>query len=517
MSDQGTPSGPDFSSSVLLSSIADGSTVAGHVGDKAVLVTRRGAEVFAIGGTCTHYSGPLGEGLFAGDTVRCPWHHACFSLRTGEALAAPALNPVARWKVQQRDGRVTLVDEVDPGDPIDAQCHHAGGTPPESVVIVGAGAAGNAAAEMLRRLDYAGAITMIGPEDSVPYDRPNLSKDYLAGTASEDWIPLRPREFYEQHHITLTLGRTVAAIDTAARRTQLDDGTAIQYGALLLATGGEPVRLPDSFDHSRLHYLRSFADSNAIIKAASGAKRAVVIGASFIGLEVAASLRTRGLEVDVVAPESRPLERILGPQLGDLVRAVHDSHGVRFHLGQMAASISGGTVTLKSGERLEGDLIVAGIGVRPRDALAKQSGLAVDRGVNVNEYLETSAPGVFAAGDIARYPDPRTGDRIRVEHWVVAERQGQAAARNMLGLRKPFVDVPFFWSQHYDMAISYVGHAEQWDEIRIDGDVEQKDCTATFVRGGKTLAVVTVGRDRASLEAELAMERESTAPSAASR
>jgi NADPH-dependent 2,4-dienoyl-CoA reductase/sulfur reductase-like enzyme/nitrite reductase/ring-hydroxylating ferredoxin subunit len=508
MSDQATPSGPDFSSGVPLSSIADGSTVAGHVGDKAVLVTRRGGEIFAIGGTCTHYSGPLGEGLFAGDTVRCPWHHACFSLRTGEALRAPALNPVARWRVQQRDGRVTLVEEMDPGDPIDAQCQHPGGTPPASVVIVGAGAAGNAAAEMLRRLDYRGAITMIGPEDTVPYDRPNLSKDYLAGTASADWIPLRPREFYEQHRITLMLGRRAIGLDTGARRVHLDDGSDVPYGALLLATGAEPTQLPPAFDRTRLYYLRSLADSNAIIQAANGAKRAVVIGASFIGLEVAASLRARGLEVDIVAPEARPLERILGPQLGDLVRSVHESHGVHFHLGQTAETIKGGAVTLKNGERLEADLIVAGIGVRPRDALALQAGLTIDRGVRVNEYLQTSASGVFAAGDIARYPDPRTGDRIRVEHWVVAERQGQAAARNMMGLREAFVDVPFFWSQHYDMAISYVGHAEQWDEIRVDGNVEQKDCTATFVRGGKTLAVVTVGRDRASLGAELGMERE---------
>src|SRR6185437_9408889 len=240
MNDQSTPTGPDFSKGAALSSITDGATVPGHVAGKPVLVTRRGGDIFAIGATCTHYSGPLGAGLFVGDTVRCPWHHACFDLRTGEALAAPALNPLPRYRVEQRDGRVMLREEIDPGDPIDAQCHHPGGTPPDSVVIVGAGAAGNAAAEMLRRLDYRGAITMITPEDTVPYDRPNLSKDYLAGTASADWIPLRSREFYEQHRITLRLGRRATGLDVAKRRVQLDDGSSLAYGALLLATGADP-------------------------------------------------------------------------------------------------------------------------------------------------------------------------------------------------------------------------------------------------------------------------------------
>jgi 3-phenylpropionate/trans-cinnamate dioxygenase ferredoxin reductase subunit len=381
------------------------------------------------------------------------------------------------------------------------------------VVIGGAGAAGNAAAEMLRREGYAGQSTVIGADPSGPYDRPNLSKDYLAGSAPEEWIPLRPPEFYAEHGIDLLLGRRVVTVDTAARRVSLDDGRAVGYGALLLATGADPVRLPAHLHTGmRVYYLRTLADSREIVAAAQGARRAVVLGASFIGLEVAAALRARGLEVHVVGPELHPLEKVLGPELGDFVRRLHERHGVVFHMGRTASQIDADAVTLGSGERIPADFVVAGIGVRPNVELAMHAGLVMDRGVVVDEYLETSAPGVFAAGDIARYPDPRTGERIRVEHWVVAERQGQTAARNMLrpagsDSRERYDAVPFFWSNHYDVSIRYVGHAEQWDEVQVSGSVADGDCTVVYRAAGATRAVATVGRERASLEAEAAMEQ----------
>jgi NADPH-dependent 2,4-dienoyl-CoA reductase/sulfur reductase-like enzyme len=381
---------------------------------------------------------------------------------------------------------------------------------PESVVIAGGGAAGFAAADMLRREGYDRPVVMLSADAAPPCDRPNLSKDYLAGKAQEDWIPLRPPEYYSSQRIELVLEARVSALDLRARTVTVEGGRTYPFGALLIATGAEPVRLTvHGADDSGLCYLRTLADSNAIIARSASAKRAVVVGASFIGLEVAASLRARGIGVDVVAPENRPMERILGSEVGRFVQDLHESNGVRFHLGKTLTRVDGGRLTLSDGMTLDADMVVVGIGVRPRIALAEQAQLAMDRGIVVNEYLETSAPDVFAAGDAARWPDPHSGERIRVEHWVVAERQGQTAARNILGGRERFDAVPFFWSQHYDAVINYVGHAESWDKIEIDGRLEDSDCAVTYRRAGRKLAVATVFRDRASLEAEVEMESQS--------
>jgi NADPH-dependent 2,4-dienoyl-CoA reductase/sulfur reductase-like enzyme len=329
----------------------------------------------------------------------------------------------------------------------------------------------------------------------------------MAGTAKEEWIPLRPSDYYRDRRIDLLLHSRVASLDTKSRRIVLESGKALEFGALLLATGADPVHLPiEGAADSQLHYLRTFADSKAIIAKAASAKRVVVVGASFIGLEVAASLRARGVFVDVVAPDNQPLERVMGAEVGVFIRKLHEAHGVTFHLGETVSRVNNRTVTLTGGTALDADFLVLGVGVRPSLALAEQAGLAINRGIEVNEYLETSVAGVFAAGDAARWPDPHTGERIRVEHWVVAERQGQVAARNILGRREKFDAVPFFWSQHYDVAINYVGHAEKWETVEIDGSLEARDCTVVYKKGDRTLATVTISRDLQSLQAEAAME-----------
>jgi NADPH-dependent 2,4-dienoyl-CoA reductase/sulfur reductase-like enzyme len=361
---------------------------------------------------------------------------------------------------------------------------------------------------MLRRRSYGGSIVMLSNDAAPPVDRPNLSKDYLAGTAPEDWLPLRPDSFYADNGIDLRLNAEVIGIDVKTREVMIAGHDNLAYDRLLLATGAEPVRLSiPGADQPHVRTLRSAADCRAIIEAAKGARRALVVGASFIGLEAAAALRAREIEVHVVAPERRPMERVLGPEMGDFVRALHEEHGINFHLEDTLVAIDGRRATLKGGGILDVDLVVVGIGVRPRLALAEQAGLTLDRGVAVNRYLETSARGVYAAGDIARWPDPHSGADIRVEHWVVAERQGQTAARNMLGLNEAFDAVPFFWSQHYDVPINYVGHAEQWDEIAIEGDIDARDCLLRYKRDGRVLAVASIFRDVENLQAELAMEQ----------
>jgi len=496
--------GLDFDRGVPLSSLADGAMLAGHVGDQPVLLARRGEEIFAVGAVCTHYGAPLADGLLVGDTVRCPWHHACFSLRTGEAVRAPALRPIPCFDVELTDSNVRVRSRRAPSP---RRTLPARPGLPDSIVIVGGGAAGQAAAETLRREGYAGRLTMLSADASAPYDRPNLSKGFLAGTSPDSANPLRPAEFYDTENIELKLNAHVGAIDTAGHYVELTDGTRYGYDALLLATGAAPVRLGAGDDMPHLHYLRTLADSHALAAEALPSKRAVVIGASFIGLEVAASLRTRGVEVDVVAPEMIPMQRILGKELGEHIRNLHEDHGVTFHLGTTAASIAGGTVTLKSEQILRADFIVAGIGVRPSLTLAERAGLELDRGVKVDTYLETSVPGIFAAGDIVRWPDRLTGDAIRVEHWVVAERQGETAARNMLGRRERFDCVPFFWTEQYDFSLAYVGHAEDWDQTEIEGRIDARDCKVTYRRDGKALAVAIVHRDLEGLRAEIQFEQ----------
>lgn len=494
---------PDLKNGFPISDFGERNMISGQIEGEEIVLGRRGDEFFAVGAHCTHYGGPLADGLIVGDTLRCPWHHACFSLRTGEPLRAPALDPVSCWRVERVGDKLFVREKVSPPAPKRVP------DGPSSVVIVGGGAAGLAAADMLRREGYQGTVTIVSADDSPPVDRPNLSKDYLAGTAQEEWIPLRPADYYRDRKIDLLLQSRVSSLNTEKKQILLENGRTLEFGALLLAPGASPVHLSiEGATDSQVHYLRTFADSKAIIAKAASAKRVIVVGASFIGLEVAASLRTRGVLVNVVAPESQPLERIMGAEVGQFIRKLHQAHGVSFHLGETVQRVDGRTVTTSRGTVVDADFIVLGVGVRPSVSLAEKAGLAIDRGIKVNEYLETSVRGIFAAGDVARWPDPHTGERIRVEHWVVAERQGQVAAKNILGHREKFDAVPFFWSQHYDVRINYVGHAEKWDAVDIDGSVDAGDCAVTYRKNGRALAVATISRDLQSLQAEEAMESE---------
>jgi apoptosis-inducing factor 3 len=494
--------GPDFAAGVAAEEIPADASILGHANGEAVLLVRRGEEWFALGATCTHYGGPLAEGLLVGETVRCPWHHACFDLRTGAPVRAPARDPIPCYDVEIADGRIRVGTRR--GGPVIMRRPSALRT----IAIVGAGGAGESAAETLRNEGYDGEILLFGADESPPVDRPNLSKDYLAGNAPEEWMPLRPPAFYGEQKIALATGARVTAIDPANKKLTLADDRSVSWDALLLATGSDPIRLKlPGADKAHVHTLRTLADSRAIIAAATRAKRAVVIGASFIGMEVAASLRARKLDVSVIAPETQPFGRTLGPELGGFLRAVHEENGVRFYLGRTAASIEPDAVVLEgTGERVSADLVVMGVGVLPAFGLAEAAGLEVAKGIVVDDRLRTSAPGIYAAGDVARYPYAPTGEKVRIEHWAVAQRMGRVAALNMLGGDLPFTAPPFFWTTQFDATVSYVGHAESWDRIDVSGSLSARDATLAYRRGGQTLAVATVGRDRTSLEAEVALE-----------
>jgi NADPH-dependent 2,4-dienoyl-CoA reductase/sulfur reductase-like enzyme/nitrite reductase/ring-hydroxylating ferredoxin subunit len=470
--------------------LVEGVPVVGEIDGEKVVVVRSGGQVHAVGATCTHYGGPLNEGIVEGGRIHCPWHHACFDLATGKAHG-PALAPIACYDVKLENGTIRVGGKRDvKAAPVAA---------PARVVIVGGGAAGVACAEALRAEGHSGTITLFAGEGTDPVDRPNLSKDYLAGSAPEEWVYLRTADALAGIDVEV-IRETAQSVDKD-KRVVRTLGRELPYDALLLATGAEPVRLPlPGADMPHVHVLRTLADSRAI---AAGGGPAVIIGASFIGLEVAASLRARGLEVTVVAPEVLPLARILGDEVGAFIKKVHVDKGVQFRLGTKPARITATHVVLEDGSELPAHQVVLGVGVRPRLDLAQAAGLTVDRGVVVDGELR-AAPGVWAAGDIARYP--YGGESVRIEHWQVAVRHGQAAARAMLG-RPARPGTPFFWSQHHDVTLGYVGHAEKFDRPEVHGSLDARDAHVVYRDGGKVRAVMTIGRDKLSLEVDAAMAR----------
>ena len=527
MGEAAAATGPDFSQGVPAADIPDEGTLAGRVGDEPVLLSRLGGRLYAVGGTCTHYGAALAGGRAEGGVVRCSLHHACFDLRTGEALRAPAFAPLDRYAVEEAGALVFVRPTIGAGVASALPPEQAGGSSAQgaeepapaatlvpaagvgSILIVGGGAAGFACAERLRRLGYDAALTLVSADPDAPVDRPNLSKDYLAGTAPEEWIPLKDDAWYRDNRIDLRLGTEIAAIDPRGRTATSTTGESFAYDRLLLATGAEPTRLSKSaFDPERVRALRSFADARAIAERAQPGARVAILGSSFISLEAAAALRTHGLEVAIASPDDVPFEHSLGGEVGGFFQRLHEAQGVAFHLGRVAVAYDGATLRLDDGEELAADFVVAGIGVRPRTALAAEAGLDVSNGVHVDEHLETSAPGIFAAGDAALYPDPWVGGRTRIEHWVVAERQGQTAAANMLGGRERFRSVPFFWTEQYGTALRYVGHASGWDEVRVDGSIAEGKFVARYYAQGRLCASASVGRDDAALEDEVQLERQ---------
>lgn len=498
----------DLRAGVPVSAFADTAMVAGTVGDDEVLLVRTAHGFRAVGAKCTHKGAPLAKGLLVGETIRCPWHHACFDLRTGAAVAAPAFRALGRWTAEERDGRVFAEASLPAAE------MPAGPQPDGRIVIVGAGAGGAAAADALAALGCGAQVTLIGNEAEAPYDRTMLTKHFLAGTAGEDELPLAIDDLVCRG-VDVRLAATVAAIEPEGKRVRLTDGTVLPYAKLILATGAEPKRLSvPGADLPHVRVLRTAADARALIAAVAQARHVVIAGGSFIALEAAAALRDRKLDVTVISPDQHPFRRTLGSAVAEAIMAVHRKRGTAFRLGVRITRIEPGRVTLDDGTTLPADLVLAGVGVEPRTALAEAAGLVVEDGVVVDERLRTSDRDIYAVGDIARWPDPHSGASVRVEHWAVAQRQGQVAAANAVGHNLRYDAVPFFWTLHFDYAVRLAGHALPGDVVTVEGDPSEKSAILHFTCDGRETAVATVEQDLAGLQAEVDMERRLGQPAA---
>jgi NADPH-dependent 2,4-dienoyl-CoA reductase/sulfur reductase-like enzyme/nitrite reductase/ring-hydroxylating ferredoxin subunit len=483
-----------------VSDLQDGDMKEIEVAGITILLTRLEGKFYAVGGQCSHYGGPLAEGVLCGERVTCPWHQARFNVKTGDLVAPPALDAMTRFdtRVEGKDVVLVLPDKPEGQHPPSLTKHNPKADD-RTFVILGAGAAGNAAAQQLRHLGFEGRLVLISKEPDLPYDRPPLSKGFLCGEQKKDSLLLRTAEFYRDADIELLLGREVIRADAAAKTLFFKDEPPLTFDALLVATGGIPHKLqvPGS-ELKNVFTLRSLADCEAIIATAREASQIVIVGTSFIGMEGAASLRERGLSVTVVGPGSAPFERTLGKEIGRALQEIHQEQGVDFRMGRKAACLKGEgrvqTVELDNGESLPADLVLVGIGVRPATAMLIGVPLNPDGSVTVDKYL-SFGEGLYAAGDVARFPDWRTGELIRIEHWQLAEVHGFTAARNMVGHKVEFTGVPFFWSVHFENYLYYVGYAGSWDDIIWHGSPAEGRFVAFYVKGDRVLAAAGIGYD----------------------
>ncbi len=476
------------------------------VGDSQILLSKINDQFYATGAFCTHYGAPLAKGVLCAERIVCPWHNACFNAIAGQQEEPPGLDSLATFltRVEGEQVIVKLPDEIPQQRTLEmARC-----LPDQdkrTLVVLGAGAAGMAAVEVLRQEGFQGKIVLVSAEEKLPYDRTKLSKNYLQGKAEEDSLSLRSCEFYDHHDIELRFGKAVTKVNALDKSITFEDNSSLKYNSLLLATGGKARKLdvPGS-DLANIFTLRQPEDVNSILDAVKDAQKALIIGSSFIGMEAAASLTQQGLEVTVVSPNDVPFKKILGDKLGKMFQKLHEKNGVTFKFGTKATKFTGEgkveRVVLENGETIATDLVIIGIGVEPNTSYLEGIELhEKDRSIPVNKYLQTEIEDIYAAGDIAYFPYAPMGESTRIEHWRLAAQQGRIAAENMVGKNKPqevSQIVPFFWSGQYDLKLRYVGHAEKWDEIFIDGDLDRTEFLAFYLQGNKIMAVAGVNRDK---------------------
>ena len=466
-----------------------------------VLLSNINGNFYAVGAFCTHYGAPLDMGILSGERIACPWHHACFNAKTGDLLEPPARDALPQYEIRidGEDVIIKLPEKVEDRR-IPKMVRHDPQSDDRTFIIIGAGAAGNAAAQALRENGFQGRISMITYENRIPYDRPNLSKDYLQGKAEDEWMPLRSEEFYDDYGIELMRQKKVTRVDTTSKTISLDSGETLKYDKLLVATGGKARTLNvPGVKLRNIFTLRSYDDSDEIIEASENASRVAIVGASFIGMETAFSLTERKLPVTVIAPGSVPFEQVFGGEIGKMFQRQQEENGVIFKLGVAVARFEGDgkveAVVLENGEQIEADLVVVGVGVKPATDFLKGIDLESDGSIKVNKYFR-AAQDLYAAGDIALFPDWRTGEYIRIEHWRTAEQQGRIAAHSMVGKEMPYNGLPFFWTTQAGLNFRYVGHVKDWDNLIIKGDVSSREFVAFYVKNNQILAAAGNKRDK---------------------
>jgi NADPH-dependent 2,4-dienoyl-CoA reductase/sulfur reductase-like enzyme/nitrite reductase/ring-hydroxylating ferredoxin subunit len=487
-----------------------------HDGPK-VLLTRQQGQVHAFAPNCPHYGAPLEKSKVLDGKLICPWHHACFKVADGHLCEPPALDDLPTYAVREAEGRIWV--QVPPSPPASTDkpestpTAEVGGTPPPAAntapadtrtfVILGGGAAGEYAAQALRREGFAGRVVVVSAEAELPYDRTKLSKGYLAGKAKPEGLPLRENDFYQAQKIEFVGGAKATGLDLQKQEISLEGRPALHYDQLLLALGTMPNLLPKLPGHDLVGVLplRTHHDADAILSAAKEVKQVVIIGSSFIGMEAASSLVGEGRSVTVVAQEQVPFEKVLGPEVGAMFQKLHEEKGVKFEVKAEVTELRGEggkvrEVQLKAGQTLPADLVILGVGVRPAtDFLKDVLPLEKDGGLKTDEYL-CVAENVYAAGDIAAFPLVLAGGQpTRIEHWRLAQQHGRTAARNMLGRQEKFTAAPFFWTQQYGKSLRYAGHANKPDEIRILGSLDKQEFLALYIEQGRITAVAGMGRD----------------------
>ena len=484
-----------------------------EIGNTKVLLYRIQDAFFATSPICPHYGAPLEEGIISDGRVICPWHHSAFDIESGDLLEPPSCDAIVSYEVQTVGNDVWVYIPKEASDRrLPSMTNRSEDQDGRTFVIVGAGAAGYASAQALREDGFKGRIVMVTAEKRAPYDRPNLSKEYLQGEAPMEWMPLRPDDFFDQYDIEILTDRLVQGVDSRKKTVSFENGDRLSFDKLLLAVGGRPRRLdvPGS-DLDNVFTLRSFDDSDRIIDAAKRNKRVVIVGGGFIGMEAGFSLKKRDLDVTMVMNEEVPLQHVFGPDIGKLIQKHHERHGVQFKSGRTVREFTGdGTVSgvvLDNGQTIETDFVVVGVGIDPASDRIQGVKFADDGSVLVDEFL-MSEENIYAAGDIATFGDWRTSSNSRIEHWRTAEQQGRIAAHNMMGRSIAYRSIPFFWTNQAELHLRYVGHAPQWDEIITHGKIKEANFISYFVKDDKVLAAVGIGRDKQLIAIEELMRQE---------